>query len=74
MKVSNSLDEADAAFLAADVARGVCESRSAAVAAFIRLLREREFMQSYLDEFELWGRSDGADDWECASGDGLADA
>ncbi|QAY73626.1 ribbon-helix-helix protein, CopG family [Agromyces protaetiae] len=71
MKVSVSLDEADVAFLDADVERGVYESRSAAVAASIRLLRERELTQSYLEEFQEWGESGEADAWDAASGDGL---
>lgn len=71
MKVSVSLDEADVAFLDADVERGVYPSRSAAVGASIKLLRERELSQSYFEEFETWAVAGDSDAWESTSGDGL---
>jgi len=72
MKVSVSLSEEDIAFLDREAVAGVYDSRSAAVAAAVRMLRERELLEAYRESFAEWADSGDADLWDSTSGDGLA--
>jgi putative addiction module CopG family antidote len=71
MKVSVSLSESDAAFLDQETRTGAFESRSAAVQAGIRLLRERELARDYASAFDDWSGSDDEKLWDGSSADGL---
>jgi Arc/MetJ-type ribon-helix-helix transcriptional regulator len=71
MKISVSLDDNDVEFLDRETREGVFESRSAAVAAAIRGLRERALVDSYRVAFDEWAESDDALDWSTTTRDGL---
>ena len=70
MKVSISLSDEDLEFLDRETKGGGYPSRSAAVAAAIRVLRERELIASYTEAFADWPDSE-AGLWDSAAADGL---
>ena len=72
MKLSVSLSADDVAFLDRETSGGAFESRSAAIAAGVRLLRERELVDAYRESFTEWARSDDSELWDGASSDGSA--
>jgi len=74
MKTTVSLVIDDVSYLDERVAQGVYPSRSAAVAAAVRGMRERELTQSYVDAFDEWAASDDAALWDATSADGLLGA
>ena len=65
------MDENDVAFLDAETAAGEYASRSAAVSAGVRLLRERALERSYAEAFREWNDHPDAGLWEMAVADGL---
>jgi len=70
--MSVSLGADDAAFLDAYAAAHTGGSRSAAVAAAVRALRESDLSDAYAQAFAEWNASGEADLWEPVAGDGLA--
>ena len=72
MKMSVSLGADDVAFLDAYAAAHTGGSRSAAVAAAVRALRESELSDAYAQAFAEWNASGEADLWEPVAGDGLS--
>ena len=70
MKVSISLSDDDLAFIDKETHQGGYASRSAAVAAGIRLLRERELVDSYASAFAEQSE-DEAQLWDSTAADGL---
>ena len=70
MKVSISLPDEDLAFVDSETLAGHFESRSAVVLAAIRLLRDRQHIDSYAAAWDEWDSS-GDEVWESTSGDGL---
>ncbi|QEO10490.1 ribbon-helix-helix protein, CopG family [Protaetiibacter larvae] len=72
MKVSISLSDDDLAFLDAETASGAFPSRSAAVAAAIRALRNRDLVAVYADAFLEWSDTEEADAWGAVLRDGVA--
>ncbi|MDR0416230.1 MAG: ribbon-helix-helix domain-containing protein [Propionibacteriaceae bacterium] len=70
--MSVSLDRTDVEFLDGETSRARFASRSAGVAAGIRLLREQALADSYAEAFAEWADSAAADLWDATSGDGLA--
>jgi len=70
MKVSVSLSDEDVAFLDRETGSGAFESRSAAISAAVRLLRQRELVDAYRESFAEWASSDDAELWDRASSDG----
>lgn len=69
-KVSLSLSASDLAFLDGEVATKRYPTRSAAVQNAVALLRESRLADAYAEAF-----ADGYDDeWDAATGDGLATA
>ena len=73
MKVSVSLSENDIDFLDKLTRDGTYASRSAAVAAAVRLLRQRDLTEAYADATKEWVASGEAAAWEGATGDGIAE-
>jgi putative addiction module CopG family antidote len=73
MKVSISLSDDDLAFIDEQTAAGIYASRSAAMAAGIRRLRELASLPQYLEDFLEWENSGEAALWETAVADGLDD-
>lgn len=73
MKISVSLDSEDVAFLDSYASRHGNGSRSGAVAAAIRALRDEELEDSYAEAFVEWQGSGEQRVWESVVGDGLAD-
>ena len=71
MKMSVSLGVDDVAFLDAYAAAYTGGSRSAAVAAAVRALRESELSDAYAQAFAEWNASGEADAWNPVAGDGL---
>ncbi|MDL9979471.1 ribbon-helix-helix domain-containing protein [Microbacterium candidum] len=71
-KVSLSLDEHDVAFLDAETADGHFPSRSAAVQAAVRLLRESRLADAYAEAYGEWNESGEAEAWAPTSLDGIA--
>lgn len=69
MKVSVSLPESDVEFLDEYVRSHGAASRSAAVQAALRLLREQLVGQAYQAAWEEWG--DERTVWDTAAADGL---
>ena len=72
MKLSASLPEAEVAFLDTYARAHGHASRSAALLAAVRLLRESELGRDYADAWEQWGGSGDEDAWERATGDGVS--
>jgi putative addiction module CopG family antidote len=70
MKLSVSLSPEDVAFLDHETGSGAYESRSAAVAAGVRLLRERELVDAYRESFAEWAQSDDSELWNRTTSDG----
>jgi Arc/MetJ-type ribon-helix-helix transcriptional regulator len=71
MKVSISLPASDIEFLDSQTRAGVYESRSAAVQAAIRTVRDREHVDSYAAAWDEWDATDDAALWESTTRDGL---
>ncbi len=71
MKVSVSLSRADIQFVDAQTDSGLFASRSAAVQAAIRLLRDRTYTDSYAAAWSEWEDSGDSASWEQAAQDGL---
>ena len=70
-KISVSVSDDDARFVEAELRAGRYPSRSAAVAAGLRLLRENALVDSYTEAFAEWHASGDAAAWEATAGDGL---
>lgn len=73
MKVSISLTERQLEFIDEKVERGVYASRSAAMAAAIRRLQERDLVREYAEEYEGLRASGEIEMWDSTLMDGLAD-
>jgi Arc/MetJ-type ribon-helix-helix transcriptional regulator len=69
--MSVNVPQADYEFLQHLTADGTYTSRSAAVSAGVRLLRERELARCYAEDFALWNGSEDEALWESTSGDGI---
>jgi Arc/MetJ-type ribon-helix-helix transcriptional regulator len=74
MKVSVSLSEAELSILDEYARATGVGSRSAAVQAAIRLLREASLEDAYVEAFDDWAGSADALLWDAAAGDGLGRA
>ena len=70
MKLSISLPDDDVMFVDAATNAGEYESRSAVVHAAIRLLRDKEHVDSYAAAWDEWDAS-GDDIWDATRADGL---
>jgi Arc/MetJ-type ribon-helix-helix transcriptional regulator len=71
MKVSVSIPEEDVAYLQAQVDAGRFPSRSAALHAAVRGLRDRDRGADYVAAWEDWAASEDAALWEGTIGDGF---
>lgn len=71
MKVSISLSDEDIEFVDGQAASGRYPSRSAAVQAAIRMLRDREHSDSYAAAWDEWDASGAEADWGRLAADGL---
>ncbi|MDR1151391.1 MAG: hypothetical protein LBK72_02745 [Bifidobacteriaceae bacterium] len=71
MKVSVSLPDADYRFLERVTSDGTYPSRSAAVSAGVRLLRERDMTGDYAEDYARWRGSADEALWDSTSGDGI---
>lgn len=71
MKVSVSLSDADLKFVDEQTDSGLFASRSAAVQAAIRLLRDRTYTDSYAAAWSEWDDSGDSAMWEPTTEDGL---
>ena len=71
MKVSVSLSEDDLKFVDEQTGAGAFVSRSAAVQAAIRLLRDRTYTDSYAAAWSEWEDSGDSAMWEPSAADGL---
>jgi len=69
-KVSLSLSDADIAFLDSETLSGAFASRSAAMQAAVRLLRESRLEDAYAEAFGEWDDQT----WDEASADGIGAA
>ncbi|MFE2290080.1 ribbon-helix-helix domain-containing protein [Streptomyces sp. NPDC059452] len=74
MKISVSLPQEDVAFVDEYAARTDADSRSAVIHAAIELLRASNLEADYAEAFAEWDKSEDAEFWDRASGDGLTDA
>lgn len=74
MKVSVSLPDEDVAYIDEYAHRTGSASRSAVVHRAVTLLRMSELEDAYGAAFDEWDQDEGADLWDRATGDGLADA
>lgn len=72
MKISISLRDEDVEFVNAQTQAGVFPTRSAVVHAAIRLLRDRQYIDSYAAAWDEWDAADEQHVWESATGDGLS--
>lgn len=70
VKISISLDEADVAYLDAERLSGHFATRSAAIQAALKALRESRLTDAYAEAFAEW--DDTA--WDAATGDGIGAA
>ena len=70
-KISVSVSDEDVRFVEGELRAGRFPSRSAAVAAGLRLLRESALVDSYAEAFAQWHASGEAEAWETVAGDGL---
>jgi putative addiction module CopG family antidote len=70
MKLSVSLPEEDVRFVDEQARTGVFESRSAAIHGAIRLLRDRQHVDSYAAAWDEWDGDDGVA-WDTVTADGL---
>ncbi len=71
MKVSISLSDEDIDFVDKQTQAGTFKSRSAAVQAAIRLLRDRQYVDSYAAAWDEWDASREAVVWDAAAADGI---
>jgi len=71
MKISISVSPDDLTFLDEQTGSGAFASRSAAVHAAIRALRQTENADAYTAAWDEWEAGDGSD-WETTSADGIA--
>ncbi len=71
MKVSVSLTDEDLKFVDEQTDAGLFASRSAAVQAAIRLLRDRTYVDSYAAAWDEWDDSGDSALWESTALDGL---
>ncbi|HLP24021.1 MAG TPA: antitoxin [Microbacteriaceae bacterium] len=71
MKLSVSLGESEVEYLDDLTSRGAFATRSAALAAAVRALRERELLPDYLEMFESDEYLIEAADWDITVRDGL---
>lgn len=69
MKLSVSLSDADVAFL--DEVAKRTGSRSAALQEAVRLMREMEMVDDYIETFAEWDASPDKALWDSTSGDGI---
>jgi Arc/MetJ-type ribon-helix-helix transcriptional regulator len=69
--MSVNVPEADYRYLERVTADGAYPSRSAAVSAGVRLLRERDLAEDYAEDFARWRGSEDEALWEATSGDGI---
>lgn len=69
-KISLSLSDADIAFLDGETLSGAYASRSAAVQAAVRLLRESRLADAYAEAFGTWDD----DEWDASAADGIGAA
>lgn len=67
MKISLSLPDEDVAFVDAQTREGAFPSRSAAVQAAIRLMRDRTYLDSYAAAWDEWDLSGDGDSWDAVS-------
>ena len=72
MKLSVSLSQSDVEFLDGKTDAGAYESRSAAIAAAVRLLRERELADAYRESFAEWALSEDSELWDRTTSDPAA--
>jgi putative addiction module CopG family antidote len=70
MKLSISLPQDDLEFIDEQTGSGAFASRSAAVHAAIRLLRDRAHVDSYAAAWDEWD-ADGGAVWEAVAADGV---
>lgn len=71
MKISVSIPDDDVTFVDSLASRGAYASRSAAVQAAIRLLRDRQDIDSYAAAWDEWESTDDAVLWEAVARDGV---
>jgi Arc/MetJ-type ribon-helix-helix transcriptional regulator len=71
MKLSVSLPDDDVAFLDQVALDRALDSRSAALQAAVKALREQSLVEAYMEEF-LASRGEYAE-WDATSGDGIAE-
>lgn len=71
MKLSISLPEEDLVFLDTQASAGHYESRSAVILAAIRLMRDRQHVDSYAAAWDEWD-DEGPVDWDTVTSDGLS--
>jgi Arc/MetJ-type ribon-helix-helix transcriptional regulator len=71
VKVSINLNDDDLAFIDKETASGAYASRSVAVTAGIRKLRELAAEDSYSEAFREWEESGEGALWESTTADGL---
>ncbi|MCA5892892.1 ribbon-helix-helix domain-containing protein [Isoptericola sp. NEAU-Y5] len=71
MKVSVSLPEPDLSFLDEYADRSGLPSRSAALQAAVRALRERDLEAAYQVADDEWYGSGDAEAWDAVTGDGM---
>ncbi|MGF0118484.1 ribbon-helix-helix domain-containing protein [Promicromonospora sp. Marseille-Q5078] len=71
MKVSVSLPDPDLSYLDEYADRAGLPSRSAALQAAVRALRERDLESAYQAADDEWYGSDDAHAWDTVIGDGL---
>lgn len=71
MKLSISLSDDDVSFLDGETLNGAFDSRSAAVHAAVRLLRESRLADAYAEAFSEWDDSDDAA-WDATADDGVS--
>ena len=71
MKVSVSLPDEDVALIDDGVRQGIYKSRSAAIHAAIRGLRQSGWERDYEDAWAEWKSSGDDEAWDVVSSDGL---
>lgn len=69
MKVSVSLSQDDVSFLDKLAEEGAYPSRSAALAAGVRLLRHRDLAAQYAEAISEWEASGEAETWDAVTAD-----
>jgi Arc/MetJ-type ribon-helix-helix transcriptional regulator len=69
--MSVNVPDVDYQFLERVTVDGTYSSRSAAVSAGVKLLRERDMARDYAEDFARWRGSEDESLWESASGDGI---